>query len=239
MRTAPGQGQQQGCPGLGESLLWPGQNVVFPWVGISSPNTILCVGRGIFWFCCSPDSRALWVAGIRASKGSDCFPSTHRENSLFCRSLPPIPCYVNPLDPHASAGHLTTESSDLLRCPSFKTPILDQRTPLGGPHSWMLSCSIPWHQPFSPISGGFPGVNLLARRYSAQWAAYVGPLFSCGAHRHRTPSQGRLHCKGLATDLQAQISPNSPDFSSCFIDYLQGSNPLVHWGAQVGVIKPF
>lgn len=130
----------------------------------SHHQTPFCVGRGrsTFWFCCSPDSRALWVAGIQGSKGSGCFLSTHGENSLFCRSLPPVPCYLNPLNPHASAGHLTSESSGLLRCPSIKTPILHQRKPLGSPHSQHSGCclvafpgTIFSQDPLSPCQEGF------------------------------------------------------------------------------------
>lgn len=159
MQTGPGQGQQRDVLPLEKdsafrgifphSFLWPGpgQNGVFPRVGISSPNTIW--GRGLAalsftvalipWPC-------LWVTGVQPSKGSGCFPSTSGENSLFCRSLPPVPCDLKPLNPNASLGHLmstfTTESSGLLRCPSIKTPILNQRKPLGGPRSQHSRCRL-------------------------------------------------------------------------------------------------
>lgn len=128
------------------SFLWPRQNEVFSRVGISSPNTIRGRGTGCFWFYCSPDSMALWVTGVQASKGSGCFPSTSGENSLLCRSLPPVPCDLKTLNPNASPGHLTpsftTESSGLLRCPSSETPILNQRKPLGGPRSQHSRCRL-------------------------------------------------------------------------------------------------
>lgn len=197
MQTAPGQGQQQDilplekdsafCGIFPHSFLWPGQNKVFPRVGISSPNTIWGQGLAAFGFIVALIPwPCLWVTGVQASKGSGCFPSTSGENSLLCRSLPPVPCDLKPLNPNASPGHLTptftTESSGLLRCPSIKTPILNQRKPLGSPWSQHSRCCLAgnpltpfFSRPFNPMSGQFPGAKLLAWQYSASWSAYAGP----------------------------------------------------------------
>lgn len=170
--------------------------------------------------------------------GPGCFSSTGGEDSIFPWSLPPIPCYLNHLTPHASPSyHLrptctTNPVSSLLRYPSVETsPVLNQRKPLGSPQILpfqMLSCR---HSlaPFFPKTllipheGGVPGVTLHAWQHSASRVP-VAPM---------APSRAQNPQAGEATTYSPTTGPAGSDlikccldFKSCFTVYLQGSSRL-------------